>query len=460
MNGKNYLEEKIKSLPTNTIVEKDTNRLIPNNNIYKKISSFKVPSTFDGIKIWDKFLSPVLNQGNCGSCWAFASVSSLADRFNIQSLGLLSIKLSPTKMILCSSVGTGVDEKISEQKEEIKNIHNFACFGNTLNAACNYLYIFGTNTLECIPYDNFGNVNEFQSLVNFKEFSKLPLCSEISGNNLDMCNNYITLGKKNEVIGNPARFYRTHRVYGIYGTDLYNDKGSEEQIRIEIYKWGPVCSAFEVYPDFYTFDATNDIYEWNGKGEKLGGHSIEIVGWGEEKGKQYWQIKNSWGTKWGINGYFKMARGNNNCKIEDNCIGMLPDFFYDTNYDKKQYVDIITINKNQKNFIDNERNLFINDPISYNGGVSPTTGYSRRVMRNFPWLDLNRPVPLNKLPNWTTFIAGNTTTNSQENIIPQQNQIENNLQYDNQFLYIFIIPFIITMVAITILLLFLFIRKK
>ena len=81
-------------------------------------------------------------------------------------------------------------------------------------------------------------------------------------------------------------------------------------------------------------------------------------------------------------------------------------------------------------------------------------------MRDYPWLNLERPVPLNKLPNWNTFIAGNS--NPQENIIPQQNQIENNLQYDNdnQFLYIFIIPFIITMIAIIILLLFLLRRKK
>ncbi len=38
------------------------------------------------------------------------------------------------------------------------------------------------------------------------------------------------------------------------------------------------------------------------------GHCLAIVGYGTENGVDYWLIKNSWGTDWGINGYAKMIR--------------------------------------------------------------------------------------------------------------------------------------------------------
>lgn len=41
-----------------------------------------------------------------------------------------------------------------------------------------------------------------------------------------------------------------------------------------------------------------------------------IVGYGTENGKDYWLVKNTWGYKFGVNGYGKIARNmNNNCGV-------------------------------------------------------------------------------------------------------------------------------------------------
>ena len=43
-----------------------------------------------------------------------------------------------------------------------------------------------------------------------------------------------------------------------------------------------------------------------------------MVGYGVEKGKQYWLIKNSWGRRWGHNGFIKVAIKNNTCGVLTN----------------------------------------------------------------------------------------------------------------------------------------------
>jgi hypothetical protein len=45
-------------------------------------------------------------------------------------------------------------------------------------------------------------------------------------------------------------------------------------------------------------------------------HSILLVGYGEENGVKYWIGMNTWGEKWGENGYFRILRGENDCNIE------------------------------------------------------------------------------------------------------------------------------------------------
>jgi len=48
-------------------------------------------------------------------------------------------------------------------------------------------------------------------------------------------------------------------------------------------------------------------------------HGVLLVGYGSQNGIDYWTIKNSWGTSWGENGYYRIATSDGACGI-----GVLP----------------------------------------------------------------------------------------------------------------------------------------
>ena len=79
---------------------------------------------------------------------------------------------------------------------------------------------------------------------------------------------------------------------------------------------------------------------------------MRIIGWGTQLGKPYWLVANTWGTKWGLEGFviaflfffffackkqlldspyaffwnrtFKIMRGTNECGFEDRVAAALP----------------------------------------------------------------------------------------------------------------------------------------
>lgn len=67
---------------------------------------------------------------------------------------------------------------------------------------------------------------------------------------------------------------------------------------------GPIVAGMQVYEDFRYY--TGGVYEHT-SGGLLGGHGVVVVGY--DDAEQYWICKNSWGTEWGEEGWFKIRWG-------------------------------------------------------------------------------------------------------------------------------------------------------
>ena len=91
---------------------------------------------------------------------------------------------------------------------------------------------------------------------------------------------------------------------------------SEANMMQEIYQRGPIAcgiavtQALEDYTGGIFCDTTGDLQTV---------HDISVVGYGVENGQPFWTVRNSWGTHWGEQGFFRLCRGVNNLNIESDC---------------------------------------------------------------------------------------------------------------------------------------------
>lgn len=282
-----------------------------NQAVCNTVPSVGPPTTYDLREEFNEYLSPIAQQGSCGSCWAIASTLALASRFAVFRNQKVQ-PLSPAYLLYCTR------DTFSKKQDT-----GYGCGGGSLVDAYWFFHINGVVTEECLPYSD-AEENTLRSRQFSDDFAvTCPL---------------LTCPRPDK----QPWLFKTAVSYIVAGTPTQNNS-SEANIRQEIWKNGPVSSGFQVTQDFFDFwktclSTTNSdaVYTPGPANDTTnpvrGNHAVQIVGWGTTTttNTPFWIVANSWGatsTKlrdYGNNGYFRMRRGINAAAIESNVVAGLP----------------------------------------------------------------------------------------------------------------------------------------
>ena len=87
-----------------------------------------------------------------------------------------------------------------------------------------------------------------------------------------------------------------------------------EETKAEIYARGPIGAGIDATDGLEAY--TGGVYS-ESKLLNMINHEISIMGWGVDAAAgPYWIVRNSWGTYWGEDGYFRIVQGKGNLGLE------------------------------------------------------------------------------------------------------------------------------------------------
>jgi cathepsin B len=231
-------------------------------------------------------ISKIRDQSSCGSCWAFGSTETFEDRRCIATGKDVEFSTQDTAGC-CSGFLCGM---------------SMGCNGGQPSAALNWMSRTGV-----VTGGDYGDISKGSSC---KPYQLAPCAHHVPPGKYPACpsSEYSVKCTKTCSESGYATDYKADKV----SEGKASNCGSVASMMTALQK-GPLSVAFTVYSDFPTYKS--GVYKHT-TGSALGGHAVELIGYGTDGGEDYWLVKNSWNEQWGDGGTFKIARGNDECGIE------------------------------------------------------------------------------------------------------------------------------------------------
>jgi len=207
-------------------------------------------------------VSPVKDQGQCGSCWAFSATQAVETAWYLNG-NTLPI-LAPQELVDCDKVDGGCNGG------DTPTAYEFIISEGGMESEVEYPYTAKDG--KC----SFSSSKVVASISNYSW--AIPPCS----------------GLKNQKCNNQDE------------ASLWNfvQHQGPVSICVDAEPWqtytGGIFSGSNCQHSYYSLD-----------------HCVHLTGFGVDNGQKYWLVKNSWGTDWGEEGYIRLAYGQNVCGVAD-----------------------------------------------------------------------------------------------------------------------------------------------
>jgi cathepsin L len=197
-------------------------------------------------------VTEVIDQGNCGSCWAFSTTSAIEGQLFIKTGKLTELSTQNILDCIKTNISNGCDGGLmTDGFEWVKH--------NGIMAAQDYDYEFQSG--EC-RFDKYKEIKH--QLMGFKE---IPI-------------------------------------------------GSEIDLEDAVYNIGPIAAGIHASHPSLMFYQQGVWFESDCDPELIDHAILIVGIGRTAKGEEYWIIKNTWSKDWGESGYFRMLKnGMNLCGI-------------------------------------------------------------------------------------------------------------------------------------------------